>query len=461
VRNISAAFLGAAAIAAASSRTPSPAPTRPFDIVSSVEISADEPLARHIESVLAINPRDPNNLVAASIDFGEDGGVVAYASRDGGRSWSRAVDSAGRKARFDGLDPAVAFAADGAAYLLSDGDSLMAFRSTDGGFTWSAGALVPGRAWDRPWIAGGLGGGASDRRLYVAGKMPVTVFGHAAQDIIGVSISTNRGASFPSPELFLPAPERELVNVVNDLVVLPDGRVLLTLQTFPPAALTETPLHGYYATLVSLDLGKSFAPPRRGPSFRTFGHAREGKSLFGLAGARAAADASGGPRAGRFYLTWVDAIDGFYRVMAASSSDAGMTWSPAVRLDADAGATDASVPTVAVDGRGTVGVAWYDRRADPSDGCYRLFFASSSDGGATFSPEAPVDDTETCPLLGSKDAADPVSSQYRFKNGGDTMGLVGLPGGGFQVAWIRQGKSEMQLWSTRLSAGGGPRSNSR
>lgn len=444
-------FLGAAAIGAVSSRTPSPAPTRPFDVVSSVEVSADKPLARHVESVLAVNSRDPNNLVAASMVFGDEGGVAAYASRDGGRSWSRAVDSAGDKTRFDGLDPAVAFAPDGAAHLLSDGDSLMAFKSTDGGFTWSAGAVIPGRAWDRPWIAGGLGGGASDRRLYVAGKMPVTVFGHRAQDIVGVSISSNGGISFPPPRLFLPDPEKELLNVVNDLVVLPDGRVLLTLQTFPPTALAETPLHGYYATLSSLDLGKSFGPPRRGPSFRTYGHAREGKSLFALAGSRAAADASGGPRVGRLYLTWLDAIDGFYRVMAASSSDAGMTWSPAVRLDPDAGATDASVPTVAVDGNGTVGVAWYDRRADPADGCYRLFFASSSDGGATFSPEAAVDETPTCPLLGSKDAADPVSSEYRFKNGGDTMGLVGLPGGGFQVAWIRQGKNEMQLWSTRIS----------
>ena len=222
-------------------------------------------------------------------------------------TWSRGIDAAGRKPRSDGLDPAVAFAPDGAAHLLADGESLMAFKSADGGFTWSTGAVVPGRAWDRPWIAGGLGGGASERRLYVTGKMPVTVFGHRAQDIVGFSISSDGGTSFPPPRLFLPDPEKELVNVVNDLVVLPDGRILLTLQLFPPAALAETPLRGYYATLSSLDLGKSFAPPRRGPSFRTFGHANEGKSLFGLAGSRAAADASGGPRAGRFYLTWVDA----------------------------------------------------------------------------------------------------------------------------------------------------------
>ncbi|HEY7114107.1 MAG TPA: sialidase family protein [Thermoanaerobaculia bacterium] len=445
-----ATTLGAVALAAAASRAPAAKPARAFDVASSVEVSTDAPLARHVESVLAINPRDPNNLLAAVIDFGENGGVVPYASRDGGKSWSRGRDAAGRPARFGELDPAVAFARDGAAYLLADGDSLMAVKSTDGGFAWGAETVVPGRAWDRPWIAGGVAG-PSERLLYVTGKMPVTVFGYPAQDIVGFSISADGGARFPSPRLFLPAPDKELVNVVNDLVVLPDGRILLALQLFPPAALAETPLHGYYAMLPSLDLGKSFGPPRRGPSFRTFGHANEGKSLFGLAGSRAAVDASGGSRAGRLYLTWVDAIDGFYRVMAAATADAGLTWSPAVRLDEGAGATDASVPTVAVDGRGIVGVAWYDRRADPSDGCYQLFFASSSDGGATFSPEAAVDETPTCPLLGSKDAGDPVSSEYRFKNGGDTMGVVGLPGGGFQIAWIRQGKSEMQLWSTRIA----------
>jgi len=449
VKTLPAAILAAAAIGAIASRAPSAKASRAFEVVSSVEVSADAPLARHVESVLAINPRDPNNLFAGVMDFGDEGGVAAYASRDGGRTWSRGLDSAGRKARFDGLDPAVAFALDGAAYLLADGDSLMSFKSTDGGFTWRAGPLVPGRAWDRPWIAAGVAG-PSERLLYVTGKMPVTVFGHAAQDIVGFSVSSDGGASFSFPRLLLPAPDKELVNVVNDLVVLPDGRILLTLQLFSPAAIRETPLRGDYAMLPSLDLGKSFGPPRRGPTFRTFGHANEGKSLFGLAGSRAAVDASGGPRAGRLYLTWVDAIDGFYRVMAASSADAGLTWSPAVRLDEGAGATDASVATVAVDGRGIVGVAWYDRRADPSDGCYQLFFASSSDGGATFSPEAAVDETPTCPLLGTKDAADPVSSQYRFKNGGDTMGVVGLPGGGFQIAWIRQGKSEMQLWSTRI-----------
>jgi hypothetical protein len=290
--------------------------------------------------------------------------------------------------------------------------------------------------------------------------MPVKVFGHMASDILGVSCSPDGGASFPFPRLFLPAPERDLVNLPSDLLVLPDGRLLLTLQLFRPESLREAPLHGTYATIVSSDGGRSFGEPRVGPAFRTFGHAWEGKSLFGLSGARVAVDASKGPRSGRLYLTWLDAADGFYRVMSAASADAGATWSTPVRVDPNESETDASNPVIAVDGRGTVGVAWYDRRADPSDGCYQLFFAASVDGAATFSPGAPVDATPACPLrpTGSSSASpagdtDPVSSEYRFKNGGDTQGIVGLPDGGFHLAWIRPGRRELQLWSSRIAVG--------
>ena len=39
----------------------------------------------------------------------------------------------------------------------------------------------------------------------------------------------------------------------------------------------------------------------------------------------------------------------------------------------------------------------------------------------------------------------------RFKNGGDTQGLVGLPNGGFHVAWINGASGKMQLWFTSVS----------
>jgi len=448
----SGALTAVVSLASSSGKSPTDKTQASFEVVSSVEISADEPAVRHVETALAVSPRDPKILVAASIAFGKTDGVPLYATGDGGRTWQRGVDRRGKSVFLDGLDPAVSFDEEGTAYALSTGDQLGVAKSTDGGVTWLPTVVVPGDAWDRPWIGNG-----GEGRVYVAGKLPVSVFGHVASDIIAVSSSTDRGASFSFPRLFLPAPEKAALNIVSDVAVLPDERLLLALQLFAPEALRESPLHGFYGTIVSSDRGRTFGPPRPGPEFRTFGHAWEGKSLFGLGGARFAVDRTKGPRGGRLYLTWLGAEEGFYRVFASASSDSGEHWSEAVAVDPNGGETDSSVPAVAVDGRGVVGIAWYDRRADPTDGCYQLFFAASRDGGATFDAAAPVDATRACPLLlrGSSAAkapaeADPITSEYRFKNGGDTLGFVGLPQGGFQIAWIRPGRAELQLWSTQI-----------
>jgi len=261
-------------------------------------------------------------------------------------------------------------------------------------------------------------------------------------------------ATFSFPRLLLPAPDKALLNVVNDLVAAPDGRLILALQIFAPQSFQASPLTGSYATIVSSDGGRSFTEPRPGPGFQTFGHAREGKSLFGLAGARMTMDISRGPRNGWLYLTWLDAAGGFYRVMAAASADGGATWSAPVRVSDDTTSTDQSTPAIAVNDQGVVAISWYDRRADSTDGCYQLFFAASADGAATFSAEQRIDARPTCPLASSREAAvDPSASEYRFKNGGDTQGIVGLPGGAFHLAWIRSGAGEMQLVSTLVTVG--------
>jgi hypothetical protein len=431
---------------------PAPPPKAPGSAITvfpGVQVSADEPEARHVESVLAVNPRDPKNLVSAAIVLGASARVAVYASRDGGQSWSRGKEGVGGSTTFDGIDPAVAFDREGNAYLVALGDKLALWRSSDGGLTWGGRALVPGSAWDRPWIGSDASGRAPlDGRVYVAGKLPITVFGHQAQDVIALSVSRDRGATFSFPRLLLPAPEKSLLNVIGDLLVAPDGRLILTLQTFSPESLGHSPLTGSYPTIVSSDGGRTFTEPRPGPDFRTYGHAREGKSLFGLLGVSMAMDTAAGPRSGRLYLAWLDVIDGFYRVMAASSADGGVSWSKPVRLSDHQTSTDESVPAIAVTGEGIVGISWYDRRADPADGCYQLFFAASADGAETFSPNQRIDSRPTCPL--GSFPGDPIASEYRFKNGGDTQGIAGLPGGAFHLVWIQGTTSEMQLWSVRV-----------
>ena len=422
-------------------------------MLHSVPISADEPGARHVESVLAVNPRDPNNLIAAAIVLAESDRIAVYASRDGGRTWSRATHAGrGGETRFAGLDPAVAFDRQGTAYFVSmdSGAEVAVWKSSDGGFTWSTPAPVAGVGWDRPWIACMASSTtAFTERVFVAGKLPVTVFGEVARDILAFSGSSDGGASFRVPRLFLPKPSAQVLNVVSDLVVDAHDRIVLTLQLFPPGVVHDEVLAGNYGTVVSEDGGRTFTPPRLGPEVHVYGHAAEGKSMFGLGFARMAVDRTGGAYDGRLHLAWVDAVDGFYRVRAAWSPDEGASWSEPLFVGSAPG-SDASTPAIAVDGKGSVGIAWYDRRADETGGCYQLYFAASKDGGASFSPAQRLDDTPTCPLGPRETAADPLTSEYRFKNGGDTQGIVGMPGGGFQLAWIRAGASEMQLWSTSI-----------
>jgi hypothetical protein len=433
---------------------------------SSVQISTDEPTSRHVESWLAINPRDPRNLIAASMVFGERSGVAAYASQDGSKSWVRATHGPHSDRVFEGLDPAVAFDPKGKAYLLTLSDEVAVWTSTDGGQSWGERVIVSGSG-DRPFIGCDRSGRETLRgRIYVSGKRSITVFGHRAVDwhpdldMIAVATSRDGGASFGFPKLFLPAPEKELLNVVSDLLVTPDGRLILALQTFGPELDLRAPLLNVsYSTIVSDDGGQRFSEPRPVAEFRTFGHAREGKSLLGLGGGRLTMDTSGGPTRGRLYFAWLDVVDGYYQVMAAASADGGKSWSAPLRVNDNQNAIDQSNPAIAVNDEGVVGISWNDRRGDPSDRCYQLFFAASADGGATFSPNLKVDDRFTCPIgrppspkaaggLKADPSVEPVNSEYRFKNGGDTQGIVGLPNGGFHLAWINGGLGEMQLWST-------------
>jgi len=431
-----------------------------------VAISADEREARHVESVLAIDPKDARNLIAASIVFGGKAGIRVYASHDYGQTWALGARVDTGAGVFPGLDPDVAFDGEGNAYLVTLSKEVAVWKSTDGGRTWAGGAVVPGSG-DRPFIRClPAGPGGEPARVLVSSKYGVMISGHPAaawapeHDMVSLSMSSDGGRSFASPRYLLLPPSMELLNVVTDLLVTPRGRAMLVLQTFRRDQDLMAPLlTGSYTTMTWAP-GAGFSPPRPLAEWHSYGHSNEGKSMFGLGFARLAADGSDrSARRGRLYATWLDAVDGYYRVLAASSADEGVTWSAPVRVEDGPGKTDASNPAIAVDGGGVVGISWNDRRGDPTDRCYQTYFAASADGGASFSPNRAVDRGFTCPIgkpgpsATPDPAVDPVSSDYRFKNGGDTQGLVGLPGGGFHLAWINGASGEMQLWSTSVRVG--------
>ncbi len=74
-------------------------------------------------------------------------------------------------------------------------------------------------------------------------------------------------------------------------------------------------------------------------------------------------------------------------IVRIRSTDGGQTWSGKVRVNHDPPGTDQHQPNVAVDGRGNVYVAWYDRRSIPAGDSVNAYAAVSVDGGLSFGPD--------------------------------------------------------------------------
>jgi len=98
---------------------------------------------RHVESWLAINPKNPKNLIATSIAFDKRTGSVVYASLDGGKNWLRATHGAQADKYFESMDPMVTLDGDGNAYFTTLRQGFSVWKSTDGGRSWGEPVLVP------------------------------------------------------------------------------------------------------------------------------------------------------------------------------------------------------------------------------------------------------------------------------------------------------------------------------
>jgi hypothetical protein len=86
---------------------------------------------------------------------------------------------------------------------------------------------------------------------------------------------------------------------------------------------------------------------------------------------------------GRIYVSWADNREGEYGIYLVASTDYGRTWSKEVRLDVGkAKVTRASLPTLAADAVGHVYVAWQDAR----HGGWDIYLNRSSDFGQTWQP---------------------------------------------------------------------------
>jgi len=400
-----------------------------------------------LEPHLATHPSDPNDLLAvgwvhlASDQASAEEHCAVFRSSDGGRSWIRSdLTSVGCG------DPWVSVTKQGTAVLTALGthtslpdssNDYVAFFSRDAGRTW----------YDVPQ---GFGGGYDGPRSLAAPDGTVYLLsGHAGLEAAGklrFTLFVRRvrpgGAHAETMARIVPS---NLNQLSDGLAVLSDGTLVITYYDFQ----RPVPDGGFRSragalkgrrtwAMVSSDQGDSFSIP-----FMVTEECWYRPTFL-------AADTSSGPFQDRIYH--VCEGDEQRVVLLMYSIDHGEVWSNATPIETAASKTGSrSEPQVAVNGQGVLGVAWMDRRDDPSGRCYAPYFAASLDGGVTFGPAVRVATDLSCPDP-SRAGEYPVR---RWPTGGDYFGFAAGADGRFHVLWpdARDGAFEIRTAAVSVRAG--------
>jgi hypothetical protein len=367
-----------------------------------VRVSAPDAI-NPAEVSIAINPKNPDNIVAASFATGRPpqarSGSYIYVSTDGGNTW-KTIATADPKDLVQG-DDVVTFASDGTAYhahLSFDGirmarptraeNGMIVNVSRDNGLSWTEGTpavnhintVIPFE--DKPGIVVDNAPGSKMKGNFYIAWTRFDVYGssnpeHHSQ--IYFSRSTDKGQTFSMP-LRISDTGGDCVDSDN------------TVEGAVPSIGPNGEVYVVWAGPLGLVFDKSTDGGLTFGKDKVIGDFPGGWdfSIEGLDRANGmpttAVDLSEGPNKGTLYVNWVDARNGDPDVFVMSSKDGGNTWTKPVRVNDDPLKngkaqffTWMSVDPV----DGSLNIVFYDRR-DTSASMTGLTLARSIDGGQTF-----------------------------------------------------------------------------
>src|SRR5712692_1871491 len=410
---LTAAIISGPAISAPA---PPPSPAR-------VQFGADSQLSvatsgihDFVEPAIASNPLDPANLVAAFFGLAQGFSpcFLRY-SKDGGATWASGGTAATRSPDDFCADPSLAADPAGAFYFayldfvqvgftfISD---VRVARSTDGGASFPESSVVvvgggglEGPAPDKPWIAVDL-----QPKSHFRGTIYLTYTDFAndgSQNM--VVISRDAGRSWSAPVAigpFVPVGPTFFAETVQATlpVVAPDGTVFVFYLHADELAMRSA-----IRFVTSRDGGRTWSPaadvaadlPTPGIAFRL----DDGEPKFGT-DPGAGFDGWSAPTAavapdGTLYVAWTDFPEGSCSngggtfspatctnadVRLALSKDDGRSWSAPVKVSDDATATDQFFPWIATHPNGLMSLVWLDKRLDPTNVNFDLFYTNTGDG---------------------------------------------------------------------------------
>jgi hypothetical protein len=356
------------------------------------------------EVSIAINPTNPNNLVAVSLQYRQPGAPtsssnVAYVSTDGGRTW-KTVPTANPRLLRQG-DDSVAFDASGTAYhayISFDGirverpkravNGIQVVASKDGGLTWAdpvpvidhVNTVAPFE--DKPYVVTDNVPGSPHRNNVYLAWTRFDAYGSkdpACQSHIYFSRSDDGARTFAMPIRISDAPGDcvDSDNTVEGAVAAAGvGGEVYVVWSGPQGIVFDKSTDG------GLTFGKDRLVTRHvgGWDIPVPGNERHN----GMPVTKV--DYSAGPGRGTVYVNFIDERNGDPDVLVIASRDGGETWSQAVRVNDDqVGNGRAQMFTwMAVDpADGSINVVFHDRR-DLDGTRTGVTLARSVDGGRTF-----------------------------------------------------------------------------
>ena len=406
-------------------------------------------LDTEVEPFVAVNPTNSNNLIGAfQQDRWSDGGahgLVASSSFDGGTSWTESYaafsECSGGAAVYDrASDPWVTFDTEGNAYQISLSISadvltsaILVSKSTDGGLTWGApttlirddSAIVfndkesitgdptrPGyvyAVWDRGSFPGDNRGPVSEAHSFAYRGVPT------------FSRTTDGGATWSAP---VAMSRSNVFTLGNQIAVLPNGTLVDVFWAGRGSGLQPSPQQTFIGVMLSADAGAHWSQIIKVSNFAAvagcgFENVCDPDTGEPVRAGTSIPDLAVDPVSGRIYAVWADGrfSGGTTTDVVLSSSTDGRTWTAPVKVNQTPVPAAAFNPAVAVSSDGTVGVLYYDFRAnDPADGLpTSVFLAHSHDAGVSWEEQQ---------LGGPFDMENaPVARGYFL---GDYQGLVAI-----------------------------------
>jgi hypothetical protein len=443
----------------------------PGDPLKDINVNVSNESGAQSTADIAIDPTDTNHMIGGSNDL-STGNVRVYESFDLGRTWTNtALPSA---PGFDGFsaDPAVAFDAAGNAYYSFMGidrsataTTIVVTKKPAGSPTWGAPVTLPNTDGFKPLMTVDRSPSSPfENTIYVASIRPTgtikSLFPPKPKPSVvpTVARSTDGGATFSATTIG----DAGTSVLGADPAVGPDGRLYVVWSDAASHALMVASSSDRGATFGAAHpiqhwaapTGSGFtvgipADPQRGPGDQLGGihcsGCRSGVPIF----AYIDVDRSSGPNRGTVYAVYNDATaTNGLDVFLVKSSDGGATWSAPLRVNDDPPGVvhDQFLPRLAVDeADGSLHVAFYDTRDDPNNTKTNLYYARSTDGGASFAPNTRVTTAQS-------DESGPASAGCSVNScPPDTNGDIGPPRYGAYIGIAVSNGLVRPLWTDNRS----------